>query len=131
MNEICKTRILEKFRELSKETKLKNAEVAEKLGIHVCNINWANSEKTVDRISKPVLLKLRDIVNSGESLDDYFKKNGQPVTKPAFENTKTKEPVKPIIKVEAKPEIKINKEAKVVDFIINISLRINGKEVKI
>jgi len=96
MNEIAKNIIIEKFRFLvSQCTSLTKKQIAEGLGFHYCYMSYLNSE--TGRLGPGVLEKMQKVINSGESIYAYIKKNRAESTE-----IQKKEPIK---KPDISPEL--------------------------
>ena len=134
MNTITKQIIAEKFRKLCDASDLKLIGIAERMGFHPCNISGLRTEKYQKKIGPRVWEKMQKAVNSGDKIEDHLDK-----VYPENEVKSEDMEIKP--KITGKDLITTIRRDKLTPFEkpteipdiqlrINISLLINGKEVK-
>ena len=128
MNDISKTRTIERFNELLKECPLSKVDISKKIELGYHYLNWCLNENTHFKITKKPLKVMQSIVNSGDNLLQWIEKN--PQDKPTGIPNKPNIPDPPPEKKKINVPIEVESE-KDINIVINIQLKINGKEIQL
>lgn len=142
MNDLSKKLTIERFTELVDTSPLSRKEIEEKTGIGYHYMTWMRNEKFHHKVTGRPLSWMQSIVNSGESLLSWtdknqpFKINNQdrPITEVKIEGKLSGQdlhllPERKNIEIETK--CKTETTGNEMNLVINISLRINGREIKL
>lgn len=71
MNEVAMKATVERFLEKIKNSSITTGDIASRLNFHANYITWARSG-SLEKLSQPSLIKMRDFVNSGEKIENYL-----------------------------------------------------------